>query len=264
MSWEHVQTLRTGADGAAEVRGLRPGDYCAFLATVPAPYSSWRNAGAASTALAHYAKPLSLAGAAPRAQIDFVVGAGSELAGRFAMSDGSAPPQRHGVTVDFTSSPQVGGFRGDMTFMVRPTQMSDERFAVAGLSANERYTIREFDADHLKPIVIVGLRMNGTTLRGDDIVVPPSGARPLLEVVLDRAGVVSGTVPGVTAGRTAARRVSGDAPAALYPDTAWAEIADGRFVFRGLPPGEYVVSIEGGAAGQRVRVEPGALIELAF
>src|SRR5689334_14906063 len=110
LSWEHVQTLRTGADGAAEVRGLRPGDYCAFLATVPAPYSSWRNAGAASTALAHYAKPLSLAGAAPRAQIDFVVGAGSELAGRFAMSDGSAPPQRHGVTVDFTSSPQVGGF----------------------------------------------------------------------------------------------------------------------------------------------------------
>ena len=265
-AWQYIQSLRTGADGVAEARGLRPGDYCAFLEKVPPPFASWRNAAARSTSLDHYAQSFHLEDGAGPAQIDFLVSPGLELAGRFVMRDGSVPPGGHGVTVDFLSSPYVGGFRGNMSFLVEPRFIDDGHFAIAGLSPNERYTIREFDANHFKPVVIVGVRMNGRAVNGDDIVASPvGGANQMLEVILDRPGVISGTIAGMkTTGRASARRVSGDVPAALYPSPARAEIVDGRFVFRGLPSGEYDISFEGRAGVHRVQVEAGEVLELSF
>ena len=52
-----------------------------------------------------------------------------------------------------------------MSFLVEPHRSDDVHFAVAGLSPNEPYTIREFDANHFKPVVIVGVRMNGVALK---------------------------------------------------------------------------------------------------
>jgi hypothetical protein len=65
-------------------------------------------------------------------------------------------------------------------------------------------------------------------------------------------------------GRATARRVSGDVPAAVYPYPASAEIVDGRFAFRGLPPGEYDISFEGRAGERRVKVEASEVVELSF
>ena len=76
---------------------------------------------------------------------------------------------------------------------------------------------------------------------------------------------MSGTIAGMTAtGRATARRVSGDVPAAVYPYPASAEIVGGRFVFRGLPPGEYDISFEGRAGERRLKVQAGEWLNCRF
>jgi hypothetical protein len=181
------------------------------------------------------------------------------------MRDGSVPPSGHGVTIDLCESPHVGGFRGDMSFLAESRRIDETHFAVAGLLPNERYTLREFDADHLKPIVIVGISIKGQALVGDDIVLSSLGeVNQTLDVILDRAGVVSGTIARKMSGRALARRVAGDVPAALYSSPASAEIVEGRFVFRGLPPGDYDISLEGRPGVHRVEVRAGRTLEVSF
>lgn len=263
--WQAMETLRTDAAGITETRGLPSGDYYAFVQKVPPPFASWRNAAVPSTSLDHYATSFHLDDDTGPAQIDFIVSPGLELTGRFVMRDGSVPPSGHGVTIDLCESPHVGGFRGDMSFLVESRRIDEAHFAVEGLFPNERYTLREFDADHLKPIVIVGILMNGQKLDGDDIVLSsPGEVNQTLDMILDRAGVVSGTISGKTSGRAVARRVAGDVPAALYPYPASAEIVEGRFVFRGLPPGDYDISVEGRPGVHRVEVRAGRTLEVSF
>jgi protocatechuate 3,4-dioxygenase beta subunit len=262
--WVSVEVVRTNADGIAMVRGLAPGHYCAFVSTVSPPFSSWRNA-TSSTSLDHYAKSFRLADGDGGALVDFVVVPGLRLAGRFVMRDGGAPPPSHGVTIDFSSSPRVGGFRGDMTFLVKPRSIDDLHFEVEGLFPHERYTIREFDANPLKPVVVVGLRMNGMALDGADVIASSNGAAdPMLEVILDRSAAISGTVKDRNVRRATAYPLSGDLPAAMYRFPATTDVSDGRFVFRGLPPGEYDISLEGKPRLRRVRVAAGQIADLAF
>lgn len=178
------------------------------------------------------------------------------------MRDGTLP-RAHGVTIDLLSAPHVGGFRGDMSFRVLPSRTDDVGFTFDGLWPDERYTVREFDADPLKPVVIVGLRMNGVALHGDDIVAPAVNATPqVLEVILDWAVVITGTLPQYAAGRVTAYRVSGGAAAAVSGDSFTADLVDGRFVLRGLPPGTYDVIGPGTNAARRVRVGAGEVIDL--
>jgi protocatechuate 3,4-dioxygenase beta subunit len=262
--WELIQALRTDADGVATLRGLRPGNYCAFLAKAPPPFSSWRNADAPSTSLGHYAKSFRFAGEEAPVHLQFIVAPGLTLEGRFRMRDGTRP-RAHGVTIDLVSAPVVGGFRGNMSFRVEPRQLDDVQFAFEGLSPQEHYTVREFDADPLKAVVIVGLWMNGAPLRGDDLVASPVDApHQLLDVVLDRAGAITGTITDNTTGRVTAHRVSGGVPAALFLNAFTAEIVDGRFALRGLPPGRYDLAVQGRTAVRRVRVEAGEVIDLVL
>jgi hypothetical protein len=152
-----------------------------------------------------------------------------------------------------------------MSFLAESRRIDETHFAVAGLLPNERYTLREFDADHLKPIVIVGISIKGQALVGDDIVLSSLGeVNQTLDVILDRAGVVSGTIARKMSGRALARRVAGDVPAALYSSPASAEIVEGRFVFRGLPPGDYDISLEGRPGVHRVEVRAGRTLEVSF
>jgi hypothetical protein len=263
--WQAMETLRTDAAGVAEARGLPSGNYYAFVNKVPPPFASWRNAAVPSTSLDYYATSFHLDDDTGPAQIDFLVSPGLELTGRFVMRDGSVPPSGHGVTIDLCESPRVGGFRGDMSFLAESRRIDEAHFVVSGLLPKERYTLREFDADHLKPIVIVGIRMNGQELVGDDIVLSSFGeVNQTLDVILDRAGVVSGTIARKMSGRAVARRVTGDVPAALYPSPASAEVVGGRFVFRGLPPGDYDISLEGRPGVHRVEVRAGRTLEVSF
>jgi len=261
-TWEHVQTLRTDADGVATMRALSPGNYCAFLAKAPPPFSSWRNGDAPLASLAHYAKSFRSAAEGTPVQLAFVVAPGLTLEGRFRMRDGTRP-RAHGVTIDLLSAPYVGGFRGDMSFRVESRQSDDVQFALEGLSPGERYTVREFDANPLRPVVIVGLRMNGAPLRGDDIVASPDAAHQVLELILDLAGAITGTIADNATGRVTARPVSGGLPA-LSLDAFTADIVDGRFALRGLPPGIYDLTVHGRSADRRVRVEAGEVIDLVF
>ena len=150
-----------------------------------------------------------------------------------------------------------------MSFQVPPARLDDGSFAFQGLVPEERYTLREFQRDHLKTFVTVGIRLNGASLRGDDIVIPARAAAQTLEVVLDRGGVISGVVSSDTHARSAkARRVAGDAPAAIYPENTTTEVVNGRFVFRGLPAGTYVISVAGSERSQATEVKAGEVVEI--
>ena len=59
-----------------------------------------------------------------------------------------------------------------------------------------------------------------------------------------------------------ARRIAGDAPAALYPETTRTEVVGGRFVFRGLPAGTYVISVSGSEQVQQTEVKAGDIVEI--
>jgi hypothetical protein len=261
--WEHEDTLRTGAGGRAEIRKLPPGEYCAFILKLPPPLASWRNPAAEATSADRYAKRFHVAPGDGPAQIDFAVGSGVELTGRFVMRDGGALPPGHAISLDLLSTPDVAEFTGSMSFQVPPARLDNDGFAFQGLWPDERYTLREFQRDHLKTFVMVGIRLNGASLRGDDIVLRGGAATTTLEIVLDRGAVISGVVNSDPHAKSAkARRVAGDAPAAVYPETTTTEVVKGRFVFRGLPAGTYVISVPGSERTQEAEVKAGDVVEI--
>jgi hypothetical protein len=262
-TWDNVQSLRTDANGTATIAGLKTGRYCAFVARVPAPFSPWRRATAEAGSLDSYAQSVEVFEGGAPVQIDFVVAPGAALTGRFVMRDGGAPPRAHGIRIDLSSSPFVGGFRGNMTFLAVPGRIDDDGFDIEGLSPLDRYTIREFDGNPFRPVVIVGVRMNGAALRGDDIVAGSLAAPARIDVILDRAGVVSGTIRNTRTKNITVTRVSGAVPAALYPRTMTTAVVGGRFVIRGLPPGDYDVAPEGSTV-RRIHVGAGEFVDLTF
>ncbi len=261
--WEYVQALRTDAAGVATLRRLKGGNYCAFVAKAPSPLSPWRNTNALPTSLDYYAISFRVADDGIPVHVDFVVTPGERLEGRFLMRDGTRP-LAHGVTIDLLSAPLVGGFRGNMSFRVEPRRIDDLQFEFEGLSPHESYSVREFDADPLKPVVIVGLRMNGVPLKGNDIVASSvDPAHQLLEVILDWAGTVAGATTDHKTSRVTAQRVSENIPAS-FPASFVTDVIDGRFVLRGLPPGAYDLSLEGRTGLRRVRVAAGEVIDLVL
>jgi hypothetical protein len=259
--WTFHDIVRTGADGVARIRKLPAGDYRVYLSKLPSPLASWRNPSAASTSLERYSKAFAVVADQREVAIDFVVTKGLDLSGRFLMRDGSRAPAGHAIAVDLLSSPHVGGFVGNMSFRVAPDALDSGGFVFHGLSAREPYTLREFQGNHLKPFVIVGMRMNGRSLEGDEIVVPAG----VLDVILERSAVVGGRVTGFTGQQSAtARRLAGAAPPALYRETMTTDIVDGQFVFRGLPPGTYEISVQGVSHTETIEVAPGEVLELLF
>ena len=262
-TWEDVRSVRTDAGGSATIAGLKSGRYCAFVAKVPAPFSTWRSATAAPGSLDSYVQSVDIDEGGAPVHLDFVVKPGATLIGRFVMRDGGAPPRTHGVKVDVSSAPFVGGFRGDMSFIAEPSHIDNDGFEIEGLIPGESYTIREFDTDPLKPFVIVGMLMNGAALRGDDIVAASLGEPARIEVILDRAAVVSGTVRNRKISRVTLTRVAGAALAALSHRTMTTDVVGGRFVVRGLPPGDYDISPDGGET-RRIHLGAGDLVDMIF
>jgi hypothetical protein len=256
--WSHHDLLRTNADGVAEVRELPPGDYYAFLSKLPVPLASWRNSAADASSFEYYAKPFSVFAGGAQVVIDFVVTAGNTLPGRFLMRNGAAPPLGHSISVALASAPHLA-----VSFNVQPTNLDHDDFLFEGLTANEAYRLQQFHGDPLMRFVIVGLRMHGTSLEDGNITVSSGGE--VLDIILDRSAAVTGRVTGARGRQSAtAKRIAGDVLPALHVETINTEVAGGRFSFRGLPPGTYVISVEGRAGSQTIELKAGSAVELLF
>ncbi len=264
-SWRHHDVLRTGADGRVAIRTLPAGEYFAYVSELPPPLSSWRDENADAGSIERYAKRFRVAPDQAAVTIDFPVSAGLVLSGSFRMKSGGPPATPHTISLDLLTTPKIPELTGSMSFLIKPARLENEGFLIQGMRPNEPYLLREFHGDHLKPFAIVEIRLDGNTLRGDDIVLSAEAAPHTLEVILDHAAVISGSVAsGLKSRSVTARRITGEAPAALHAELTKTEVVNRRFVFRGLPPGTYEVSVPGRERTLEVQVGAGETVEVTL
>jgi len=260
-------TCRTDEKGLCS-RSLAPGEYEAFVARAPAPY------GAGGREAAHARRFRVERGRTTLSQ--FRLGAGLSLAGAFRAPrgrkadpsnerrwiyssdayDGGDPPTDHGLRLTLTQ--RLPGSRASSDIRVEARVDGETAFVFDGLGAGFTYVLEVSSRDPLRRYCVTGLAWG-------DVALDPGRVRLLeepaaLSVEISPCAVLVGRASGREA--IVLRRIGGPPlPGPLYPAEQRAQPSGGRFAFRGLPAGRYVVE-RLGAGPVELRLDPGEVHEL--
>lgn len=221
-------SCRTDADGRC-ARALPPGEYEAYLALAPAAYGAGGE------------------GALPRrfhveqgmtALTEFRLRPGLSLTGVIRTRDGDRPPADHALR--FTLARPLPRSRGESDRRVESRPEGDDGFAFEGLAAGVAFRLEVSSRDPHRRYCVSALAMGDAPLDPARVLVPEEPASTLA-VEISRCAVLLGHAAD-GAGAIALRRVGGPPlPEPLHPREQRTEPSGGRFAFRGLPAGRYVV-----------------------
>jgi hypothetical protein len=242
-------TCRTDADGRCS-RLLAPGEYEAFVASAPAPYGAGGPDASRARRFRVERGRTTLS--------EFRLGAGLTLAGAFRARDGGEPPAEHGLRLTLTRP--LPGARDSSGLRVDARSDGHAGFVFEGLGSGLTYGLEASSRDPRRRYCV-------TAVDGGDALLDPGLVRlseesaATLSVELSPCAVLVGRARAGP-GQVVLRRVGGPLlPLPLHPVEQRVEPSRGRFAFRGLPAGRYVIE-RPEAAPVELRLEPGELREL--
>lgn len=226
---------RTASSGECEVRNLSPGDYWAYVNKVPPPFAGWINREKinATTPLEKYALPFRIT-ENESTETEFRLSIGKTATVRYLKQDGS-PALDSGLNLILEH--QFNVLNRTFGFTLSNTETRSESELIYGLAPGFDYKIRFENDDPELNQCVVSVNLNGepitdATLRVED------GEVPVLDVWLGDSAVITGTASSELR-MVFAEPTEAGAAKQLYRQPFHSPVEQGRFLLRGLPPGNY-------------------------
>ena len=231
---------RTDENGECAMRELAPGEYWVFPHRFPAPYANWINRSKQSVdSIETYAKPVHIE-PGKKALTEFRLETTNPMEVRFHLMDGSAPPANPKLEISLNHSFRVQSYT--FGFAVESKRNAPESSVLYGLRPNLDYQIGISQSDPYKRYCVMQIALNGSSIVNEAVMRLDDTATPVMEVQLERASTIAGTGKPEYA-IVIVERIDQNSALInkIYHDQFRVIAQQGRFLFRGLPPGTYKI-----------------------
>ena len=234
---------RTDEDGACAMRELPAGDYWVFPHRIPSPYANWINRGKQSAdSIESYAKTVHIE-PGKKALTEFQLETTNPMEIRFRMMDGSVPPSNPLVEISLSHSFQVRN--NAFGFTVESQRNAPESSILYGLHPSLDYRIKISQHDPYKRYSVMRIALDGSPIGEEALLRLNEGMPRVMDIQLDRSSTIAGTCK-LESAVVVAQRIDDDSTLLnkIYHDQFRVLAQQGRFLFRGLPPGTYKIRAE--------------------
>jgi hypothetical protein len=229
----------TNKAGECSLVHLDQGEYWFFIQSAPAPYAAYFDMKLDRPEKATgYAKQAWIQDGAQAVVTDFHLKKGRTLEGKFYFAD-SSPAVDPGMKVYLTYQRQVPGTTVTLPAL---TEGSFDSFTIYGIHPELEYRMEIWSSDQRKYYYPIRIVLDGNDITQSDTIRVAASDASKMEVFIARAATIAATgsaeFPVWEADWT-------DGPS--YPQLAYmnhqfvAMSGQGKFIFRGLPPGAYTI-----------------------